>query len=118
METNKIIHTSNTELNQNGNLDFLGLQSGSYYLMISPRHQDTWYNLSLSANPSIFMGFNSNYGYGIANAAAPVAKATGLNIPFDVNTPVRNDHTWEQQILLSNFRVLQWQRPMLLRSRL
>ncbi|MEY3867514.1 MAG: hypothetical protein RLZZ338_1405 [Cyanobacteriota bacterium] len=94
---NEIIRQSNTQLNQNGSLDFLGLDAGTYYLGISPRHQDTWYNLSLSATPS--MGFNSNYGYGIANAAAAVAKATGLNIPFDVNTPVRNDNTWEQQIL-------------------
>jgi subtilisin family serine protease len=93
VEQNEIIRQSNTQLNQNGSLDFLGLDSGTYYLGISPRHQDTWYNLSLST------GFNSNSGYGIANAAAAVAKATGLNIPFDVNTPVRNDNTWEQQIL-------------------
>jgi hypothetical protein len=99
VEPYEILHTSNTQLNQNGNLDFLGLDSGTYYLNISPGHQDTWYNLSLSATPSISIGFNSNYGYGIANAAAAVAKATGLNIPFDVNTPVRNDNTWEQQIL-------------------
>jgi subtilisin family serine protease len=99
VEPNEILHTSNAKLNQNENLDFLGLDAGTYYLRILPGHQDTWYNLSLSATPSISTGFNSNYGYGIANAAAAVAKATGLNIPFDVNTPVRNDNTWEQQIL-------------------
>ena len=97
VEPNEIIRTSNTELNQNGSLNFFGLDAGTYYLNISPRHRDTWYNLSLSATPS--MGFNSNYGYGIANAAAAVGKATGLNIPFVPTAPVPADNTGAQKLL-------------------
>ena len=41
------------------------------------------YNLNLSVNPAaIGTGFNSDYGYGLVNAAAAVAKALGETNPF------------------------------------
>ncbi|MEX0267734.1 S8 family serine peptidase [Leptolyngbyaceae cyanobacterium UHCC 1019] len=61
----------------------LNLGAGSYFIRVYPFFDDsnTTYTLNLSAtaasNP-----FNSQYGYGLADAAAAVARATGQFSPF------------------------------------
>lgn len=55
---------------------FRGLSAGTYYLGVNPFVGSTPYNLSILATPTTDK-FNSLFGYGLVDAAAAVAAATG-----------------------------------------
>ncbi|MEP6517084.1 S8 family serine peptidase [Microcoleus vaginatus] len=55
---------------------FMGLSAGTYYLGVNPFVGSTTYNLSILATTPTDK-FNSLFGYGLVDAAAAVAAATG-----------------------------------------
>jgi|GEM_PF-968057 len=60
----------------------LNLGAGSYFIRVYPfGDSNTTYTLNLSASAAS-NPFSSQYGYGLANAAAAVARATGQFLPF------------------------------------
>lgn len=60
-----------------GEINFLGLTPGTYYVGVYNYVGSTNYNLTLSATPGT--GFSSNYGYGLVDANAAVSRT--LNCP-------------------------------------
>lgn len=58
---------------------FMGLSAGTYYLGVNPFVGSTLYNLSILAAPTTDK-FNSLFGYGLVDAAAAVAAATGKQL--------------------------------------
>jgi hypothetical protein len=60
-----------------GDINFLGLTPGTYYVGVYNYVGSTNYNLTLSATPGT--GFSSNYGYGLLDANAAVSRT--LNRP-------------------------------------
>ena len=60
-----------------GDIKFLGLTPGTYYVGVYNYVGSTNYNLTLSATPGT--GFSSNYGYGLLDANAAVSRT--LNRP-------------------------------------
>ncbi|NJN30260.1 MAG: S8 family serine peptidase [Synechococcales cyanobacterium RM1_1_8] len=73
------------------------LASGTYYVRVYPFNgSNTNYSLSLSASPP--SQFNSTYGYGLANAAAAVARATGQTTPF-ASVPDLGGNNWGNDLV-------------------
>lgn len=85
-------------------LDFTATTSGTYYVGVSGYSNFSYnpftpgsgtsgstgsYNIAVSINP----GFNSNYGYGLVDAAAAVASAIGQSTPFP-NVPNLGGDSW------------------------
>ena len=62
-------------------IDINSLPAGTYYAGVYYSGGDTNYNLYLSATPPS-KTFNSNFGYGLVNAATAVAFVTGKTSPF------------------------------------
>ncbi|MEG4037076.1 S8 family serine peptidase [Microcoleus sp. w1-18aA5] len=62
--------------NNSEEIFFRGLSAGTYYLGVNPFVGSTPYNLSILAAPATDK-FNSLFGYGLVDAAAAVAAATG-----------------------------------------
>jgi subtilisin family serine protease len=71
-------------------ISYSGLAAGTYYVRVYQSSGNTNYNLSLSQSPSD--GFNSDYGYGLVNAAVAVARALGQR-PFP-NVPKLGGNKW------------------------
>lgn len=69
------------------------LATGTFLVGVYQYSGDTFYNLTLSADAlTLPPGFNSNFGYGLVNAAAAVAAALGQN-PF-VDVPNLGGNDW------------------------
>lgn len=66
-------------------ISFKGLSAGTYFLGVNRFLGDTPYNLSILATTPTDK-FNSLFGYGLVDAAAAVAKATGK--PLDAANPL------------------------------
>lgn len=68
-------------------ISFKGLSAGTYFLGVTPFAGTTRYNLSILATPTTPTDkFNSLFGYGLVDAAAAVAAATGK--PLDAADPL------------------------------
>lgn len=76
------------------------LAPGTFYIAVEQYTGDTNYTLSLSATPTVGLdtqtplpGFDPNYGFGLVDAAAAVARAIGETVPFaDVPNPIANNY--------------------------
>lgn len=71
------LKTSELLSSSSESMSYFGLAAGTYYIKVYQgiSGNSTNYNLSLTQSSS--NGFNSDYGYGLVNAAAAVAKALG-----------------------------------------
>ncbi|HCF27736.1 MAG TPA: peptidase S8 [Cyanobacteria bacterium UBA11049] len=80
IDANEYVGLSNRFGTAKDTIDINSLPSGTYYAGVYHSGGDTNYNLSLSATPP-GKTFNSNYGYGLVDAATSVAFVTGAS-PF------------------------------------
>ncbi|MEG4943471.1 S8 family serine peptidase [Microcoleus sp. F4-D5] len=81
----EIVDTPQQQGNNPEEISFKGLSAGTYYLGVNSFEGDTLYNLSILAAPTTDK-FNTLFGYGLVDAAAAVAKATGK--PLDAANPL------------------------------
>ncbi len=75
VDENEEIKLSSLFGNSAESLSYLGLTAGTYYVRVYQASGNTNYKLSLLQSPS--NGFNSDYGYGLVDAAAAIARALG-----------------------------------------
>jgi Subtilase family/Bacterial pre-peptidase C-terminal domain len=79
-----------------GEINFLGLNPGTYYVGVYNYVGYTNYNLTLSATPGT--GFNSNYGYGLLDANAAVSRTLNRPTLFP-EVPSWGGNDWARDII-------------------
>ncbi|MEG3920187.1 S8 family serine peptidase [Microcoleus sp. T3_A4] len=82
----EILRVPEQQGNNPEEISFKGLLAGTYFLGVNSFEGSTPYNLSILAAPTTDKLFNSLFGYGLVDAAAAVAKATGK--PLDAANPL------------------------------
>ncbi|MEG4318647.1 MULTISPECIES: S8 family serine peptidase [unclassified Microcoleus] len=79
------------------NINFLGLNPGTYYVRVSSFwNGSTNYNLTLSATPGT--GFSSSYGYGLLDANAAVSRTLNRPTLFPA-VPDLGGNNWGRDII-------------------
>lgn len=96
VEENEVVRSSTSNPSAPGQIKFLGLQPGNYYVGVTLKSRDTNYNLALATTPA--SGFNSDYGYGLVNAAAAVSSASGVGIAYSDRTALAGND-WGRQLI-------------------
>lgn len=86
VEYGEIIAQSVSYNNTPQSITLSNLNPGSYFVEINQFIGNTNYNLTMSSVPA--SGYNSNYGYGLVDASAAVARAAGYSTPFPSAAPV------------------------------
>lgn len=79
-----------------GEINFLGLTPGTYYVGVYNYVGSTNYNLTLSATPGT--GFNRNYGYGLLDANAAVSRTLNRPTLFP-EVPSWGGNDWARDII-------------------
>ncbi|MBW4583539.1 MAG: S8 family serine peptidase [Tildeniella nuda ZEHNDER 1965/U140] len=74
-----------------------GLAAGTYFIHVYQYSGDTNYTLSTLATPlAVPVGYDSNYGYGLANAGSAIASLPGQSQPPTVST---NNNAWDLNLV-------------------
>ncbi|MEB3279068.1 MAG: S8 family serine peptidase [Lyngbya sp.] len=104
MDVTDIIMTSQQPYNFSESLSINALLTGTYYVVVYQYEGETAYNLSVSTtanpqfnNPGILESFDSDFGYGLADASAAVSQSIG--VPEFPEIPDLGGNDWGRDLI-------------------